>query len=953
MAFNNWDKLRKAQRDYPKPNKIAEVFVRKALKKSPKNPFLLAWEANLSLHLSHDAETAIRQVQQAWEQPGSNDVRLLSYLYEVLAEATRQSRRLLEISSVGDENSKKWQSAAKALTRKQDREDLWSALGKVASRERCWEDFRLAVVQYNKEIKEGTISPSAKKQAHYTQIIALQHAASQQSRIEGGEQKSKIYADLARGLLKQAYQAPQVNPLAFKDIRDLRFMGEVYCKQNRCAELVELWSHPPDDLQTLMATHKDDLWGMRIRFAREESNWGLLESQCLAYIELAISKMAQDPQSKSFWELCAWKFDTWIMLLRAMGENHGRVEYQRILSGLLNRAFGDQFQTQDRSLRLAYMWLRGMTNTTMLEDCKIYWEQHSNRIVCFADIEPFVRVLDEEDYKKLLEFIQAHAEKHQASKVGHESLCAGISRSDIVQTQDLHIIEQNTLKMFYYIHCSSSRPTPARLIHQRQGNLEIVFRRAVTSPWSTEPNSSIGFLAIYTLLQLHRDVMCNKEPQHPLQTTRNSRLLLQAAMLARHLVACDKEKQDRTLALLAARLHLNLGLGKCAFQLYRFTKSKEMLLYSLSPYVLSRISLAHPFGADGRGGFSAEEEIEKVIDAMNRMENKVQDTMVPDLQSITWDKTIGLLRLKQKFKLSLSKLICITERRRVGRLKGESVDTLPILDWRSYQGIHDDIDNDVFPDYDQDAKGPLSYIMPNRLPKLPWMFSNHGHIEACTRVLYKETPKLEYIRGSEAVVEGNEFDTPAESRAKIMWLMINDIVKIITWEQNYGESLTKIIKKLPQELHAMRMAMQKLRMPGSTTLKPEDEPAMFHENMLISCYTKFEVLRALNKTIEHIREKVINPKSTHFMKAELPKNWVTEVETEMKICYEAIRDLARSYIFLIKEKGEAAIKAQIRWGRTGQVLKKMLTDADVAFYAREYVDSALQAWEGVLKVKLK
>jgi N-terminal acetyltransferase B complex non-catalytic subunit len=42
MACNNWDKLSKAQRDYPKP-KFAVSFVDKSLKKSPKNPFLLVW----------------------------------------------------------------------------------------------------------------------------------------------------------------------------------------------------------------------------------------------------------------------------------------------------------------------------------------------------------------------------------------------------------------------------------------------------------------------------------------------------------------------------------------------------------------------------------------------------------------------------------------------------------------------------------------------------------------------------------------------------------------------------------------------------------------------------------------------------------------------------------------------------------------------------------------------
>jgi hypothetical protein len=40
MAFNSWDKLAKAQRDYPKP-KLAMPFVDKSLKKQPNNPYLL------------------------------------------------------------------------------------------------------------------------------------------------------------------------------------------------------------------------------------------------------------------------------------------------------------------------------------------------------------------------------------------------------------------------------------------------------------------------------------------------------------------------------------------------------------------------------------------------------------------------------------------------------------------------------------------------------------------------------------------------------------------------------------------------------------------------------------------------------------------------------------------------------------------------------------------------
>jgi hypothetical protein len=66
-----------------------------------------------------------------------------------------------------------------------------------------------------------------------------------------------------------------------------------------------------------------------------------------------------------------------------------------------------------------------------------------------------------------------------------------------------------------------------------------------------------------------------------------------------------------------------------------------------------------------------------------------------------------------------------------------------------------------------------------------------------------------------------------------------------------------------------------------------------------------------------------------------------------------VRDVAQSYIDLILRRGTEAIKAQVRWGPTGEALKEYLSDEDVEFYAQEYVESALEAWRGVLKVKLK
>jgi N-terminal acetyltransferase B complex non-catalytic subunit len=105
--------------------------------------FCQAWKADLSLQLTQEPETVVCQLQQAWKQPGITDIRLLSYIYRLLAEATRrQQDNGQPFSSVGTENEKVWQDAAKALGHKEERKELWSELGRVSLREECWEDFR-------------------------------------------------------------------------------------------------------------------------------------------------------------------------------------------------------------------------------------------------------------------------------------------------------------------------------------------------------------------------------------------------------------------------------------------------------------------------------------------------------------------------------------------------------------------------------------------------------------------------------------------------------------------------------------------------------------------------------------------------------------------------------------------------------------------------------------------
>lgn len=268
------------------------------------------------------------------------------------------------------------------------------------------------------------------------------------------------------------------------------------------------------------------------------------------------------------------------------------------------------------------------------------------------------------------------------------------------------------------------------------------------------------------------------------------------------------------------------------------------------------------------------------------------------------------------------------------------------------------MDRDIFPSYeDSDSKGPFAFVVPNGIPNKAWMIERFATAEMTCRVLYKEGPffdndpwKIKRLREDKFGESNNTF---AEEQLIALWVDIDRMVLRTLLRPSTFSEYKDAMQGLFDDVRAIRKAMEKLCMPDSTGLAPEDEPTMFHENMLISCYTKLEVLRTINKLVETMHEKIYTAKSSHPLKSKISVDSVNDLAKETQACYDAIRGVAQSYINLIRRRGLAAIKAQVKWGDTGKHLMMLLDDGDVNFYAEEYVESALEAWGGVLKVKLK
>jgi hypothetical protein len=253
--------------------------------------------------------------------------------------------------------------------------------------------------------------------------------------------------------------------------------------------------------------------------------------------------------------------------------------------------------------------------------------------------------------------------------------------------------------------------------------------------------------------------------------------------------------------------------------------------------------------------------------------------------------------------------------------------------------------------------------MPNRMPSREWSHETHYTREHVSQVLNNEVLTFQTkFDPYEKQHDGNRGKggyphyTRIEQRMAGYWDVLNAFVSNI-YEPNMHHGIgTEDFESYLDEIKHLRKALEKLRMPGTTNLKPEDEPTMFHENMLMACYQQMEVLQATCRFIDHLRKRVIKVSKgdkPHPHKKNLPQDYDTKLLEETQICFQAVRDVAQSYVDLILRRGVEAIKAQVRWGPTGKELEEVLSDDDVELYAQEYVESALEGWRGVLKVKLK
>ncbi|KAF2109051.1 N-acetyltransferase B complex non catalytic subunit-domain-containing protein [Lophiotrema nucula] len=953
MALN-WEKYEKLKGDYRIP-KFALAENTRQLKKRPNDPWLSLWKGEIQLQLNNPPNAVVKDILLpiCKRQPPMNDLALLTTHYSLLIDATRRSKlHVSYIASVGNECIQAWQNAAKTCRTPKDRFEVWNALFVAALREDCWEDVRYAIQQASQE------KPKNEKTVKFALILANQLAADKAEADLDPAQPPSITAKLQRTVayswLKKAWgnvsHAPK-DPLRIEDMRDLRFMFKIFEKQGRIEELDQLLSKDvPESISGMVLPNLLEFRLEILDYLAEKGEWSKVWDRAITDTAIASKENGVNEEGTIFELQLASTVKWWSFVLEALSKNFtdddarssARQQLQNFLESLLQSYPGR------RELHVAQLLLTKATTTdgsAVLDLCKAYWQKNSRRSACFDDLRRFVESLSTDQRKDFYSYITKTTERDRSPHVKAEP---EKSKGDWLQA------EANVLKFAYILTLSSSDGEEPAVTETFVTNALRLL--AIASMNKDEVHFEIGTLAVIGLLHLHHRKVIRPQPSDSqVQHVHEShRLLLQAGLLLMYLTTGEAGKLNRPLLLLSTRTHLFLGLGRIAFDDYRFARVKEMLKDTVSYILLTDISQAHPFDAAGHNAFSAADELRDIINSMRKMERKTGEFLYSDLQDFFYDQALGLLDIQGKLRTSITKHSAFLELRRLHRIKGEQFDAKYDLTLQEFGELVDSRDKVVLPHYGPSLE-PL--LKPDGWPEASNVYDRHLTNERPLRLLYKDPfsahidARIKAHGKAQAQKHGDISLNPVERLLRKQWELIGAITEVIC-----AGPLTKIdtdlitsFKDLLKDVDRETNEIQHL----IGTLDDSQQDLLPYERGLQYFYGHIEVLQAIIRVVDTTREHLKKPSLPAKEKNKLPKQVLDDLEKLVKTQFSTIQDNGDHRIAALRRDGRKMIRDAGRFGPTGEALKAVLSDEDLQGYCGEYVDAAIEALKGVGKVKLK
>lgn len=152
---------------------------------------------------------------------------------------------------------------------------------------------------------------------------------------------------------------------------------------------------------------------------------------------------------------------------------------------------------------------------------------------------------------------------------------------------------------------------------------------------------------------------------------RTTAYTFQAAFLVSRLISDQLEKEGRPLIPLTICLHMKLGLGSIAVGLYPYLRAKEFLQDTVSHVLFTRFSSIYPQHQAGNRTADPQELLQNAISTYKSSKERLHSFHGLRLQNFEYDQALEIQELKESLDNSVVRHMCILERRRMIRLRGQ------------------------------------------------------------------------------------------------------------------------------------------------------------------------------------------------------------------------------------------------------------------------------------------
>lgn len=661
------------------------------------------------------------------------------------------------------------------------------------------------------------------------------------------------------------------------------------------------------------------------------------------------------------------------------------------VEGLIERYL--EIQPCSRNASVAALYYANKVGKSRLStECSRFFSKQCARPSCFDDLRKYLEDLDSEAQEKFLETAREWLREGGADslQVSGKAM-SGISRPLLTHYKpfdDWVMSEINLLKLTYLLSFSKASgpshfdtedigqketngseqnddysPKTDDIINFTRDCLRLFeFGRDHKIPTGNEA-ALLAALALFRMIPsgpvgvLRRDgtVATGAECLN-LDVVKSS--LVQAVAILEYLNG--EESFNYSVQLLLLRAYLLLGLGSLAMAALHKLRLKEVQNETAKHLFYTRISTIHPFPAGDKQSAGLPEHIrDPLLGCMDvqpwysRASRQLVDSISGDLDEIPLDKVAEYVEFKDRLDRSVARVMYQIEQRRMARLRDQTLLLGPPLSYTLEKELVDDRDFDVFPDFEHSLNPSFAELSsagppPNTL----WIAAANRADLLQTLLQSKAMPSASQINNlnsiESAMAEELKTKQPGEELTAVEG-------RFLLREWGYASNWMLELLAPPNapliwapEIHLDRFNKMRnsLKDPVYFSLLEKGPP------MWTTLHVLFSDLERL-KTWERLCDMWASIKKKEGKNGRLPKepsvDQIQVLKKEVKGRAVAMQNKVRAWKVKLEQTGTEQILEMMK---SESNLEQLLGTERLKRYARSMRDSAVDALDGVIKVKV-